>query len=196
MQFFNPIRITRWFLISTLVFVNAATTPAQTALASCTPGATLGNDTINCDGANETIVFDADANIGNDTLQDSGGTDTLNYSSTTNTSRHLTLDLGSNDLQTVVPGYHSLTILPGTIIENVTGGRGNDTIIGNSANNALNGGIGNDSLLAVPETTYSPAQPAMISTGLISTRRWVQIRLLKPPAVGPILSTSAVPQTM
>ncbi|WP_171900834.1 M10 family metallopeptidase C-terminal domain-containing protein, partial [Stappia indica] len=38
----------------------------------------------------------------------------------------------------------NLTIARGTIIENATGGNGNDTLIGNSANNILNGGLGDD----------------------------------------------------
>ena len=46
----------------------------------------------------------------------------------------------------VSPGFHTLTILPGTTIENATGGSGNDTLTGNAAANSLSGGNGNDTL--------------------------------------------------
>ncbi len=39
-----------------------------------------------------------------------------------------------------------ITVNYGTVIENATGGRGNDTITGNSADNVLRGGVGNDTL--------------------------------------------------
>ncbi len=43
----------------------------------------------------------------------------------------------------------TLTIAPGSIIENVFAGDGNDTIFGNDAANTLSGGRGNDTLVAV-----------------------------------------------
>ena len=82
-----------------------------------------GNDTLNGQAGDDALIggdgtdsytFDADGIIGADTLQDTSGTDTLNYSSTTTTARALTLDLGSNAAQVISPGFHTLTILPGT----------------------------------------------------------------------------------
>jgi serralysin len=40
----------------------------------------------------------------------------------------------------------TVTIGPQTIIENATGGSGNDVIVGNSSGNKLSGGSGNDAL--------------------------------------------------
>ena len=87
-------------------------------------------------------------------LWDAGGNDTIDIS---NFSTSCTIDLtpghysslryinhGTGD--NLYDGTNNLGIAFGTIIENATGGSGNDYIIGNDAANKLNGGGGNDTL--------------------------------------------------
>lgn len=96
------------------------------------------------------------------TIWDSGGTDTISYSGSLNAQIDLTaatLDYtptgggvisflynqpGVPAADEVKGGY---TIADGVIIENATGGSGNDVLIGNSATNVLTGNAGNDNLL-------------------------------------------------
>lgn len=97
------------------------------------------------------------------TIWDTGGNDTIAYGGTFNAQIDLTaatLDytptgggvlsflynprpLGANS--TLVRG--GFTIANGVVIENATGGSGNDTLIGNTAANALTGNAGNDTLM-------------------------------------------------
>ena len=97
------------------------------------------------------------------TLWDAGGTDSI---SVANFTRGCTIDLQQGHFskisiqsdppvgvnwQTRPPvstydGTDNLAIAYGSVIENATGGSGNDTLIGNSANNSLTGGAGNDTL--------------------------------------------------
>ena len=97
------------------------------------------------------------------TIWDTGGTDTIAYGGTFNAQIDLTaatLDysptgggvlsflynpqpLGPNS--TLVRGGY--TIANGVVIENATGGSGNDVLIGNTANNVLSGNAGNDTLM-------------------------------------------------
>jgi len=78
------------------------------------------------------------------TIIDNGGTDTLDYSGY---SANQTLDLRTEHYSSVAGLTGNLAIARGTVIENATGGSGNDTLIGNGAVNALAGNNGNDSLL-------------------------------------------------
>lgn len=97
------------------------------------------------------------------TIWDTGGTDTIAYGGTFNAQIDLTaatLDYtptGGGVLSflynpqplgptsTLVRGGY--TIANGVVIENATGGSGNDVLIGNAANNVLTGNDGNDNLL-------------------------------------------------
>lgn len=88
------------------------------------------------------------------TIWDAGGNDTLSYDGTA----AVTLDLRAATLQNAPGGggYVSTlsdrtgrggyTIANGVVIENATGGAGNDTITGNDANNVLTGNAGNDTI--------------------------------------------------
>lgn len=97
------------------------------------------------------------------TIWDSGGVDTISYGGTLNAQIDLTaatLDYSPtgggvisflhNDPLTAPPSAEikgGYTIANGVVIENATGGSGNDILIGNSANNVLTGNNGNDALL-------------------------------------------------
>jgi serralysin len=83
-------------------------------------------------------------------IWDNGGNDTIAYQG----SRDATIDLRAATLQYETGGGGSMSFATGifggftiantVVIENATGGEGNDTIIGNAANNVLTGNGGND----------------------------------------------------
>ena len=85
-------------------------------------------------------------------IWDAGGTDSIVYSG----ARNANIDLRAATLQYEEGGggrvsyaygiYGGFTIANSVVIENATGGSGNDTITGNSAANVLNGGAGADIL--------------------------------------------------
>lgn len=96
------------------------------------------------------------------TIWDTGGIDNISYGGALNAQIDLTaatLDYsptggGAISFLNNVPGTPTsgevkggYTIANGVVIENATGGSGNDILIGNSANNVLTGNGGNDSLL-------------------------------------------------
>ena len=95
------------------------------------------------------------AGQGYQSIWDTGGSDALVY----NGSRNVTLDLRAATLANAVGGggfvsyvtsgsiiYSGFTIANAVVIENATGGGGNDSLIGNLADNILNGGTGGDSM--------------------------------------------------
>jgi serralysin len=85
-------------------------------------------------------------------IWDAGGTDTIAHGG----NGHATIDLraatleyelGGGGFVSYVSGIHGgFTIANGVVIENATGGAGNDTLIGNDADNVLTGGPGADLL--------------------------------------------------
>ena len=94
-------------------------------------------------------------------IWDAGGIDTISVS---NFSTNCTIDLRSGHYSSILyinhgttanlyTGTNNLGIAFGAIIENATGGTGNDTLIGNSANNILNGGGGTNT--AVESGNYA-----------------------------------------
>jgi len=100
----------------------------------------------------------SDYSWGYQCIWDSGGTDTFYY----NGSNSCVIDLRAATLDTnqytsggVWSSYNfsnnkpnqGISIAYGVVIENATGGSGNDTLTGNSADNILNGGAGNDALV-------------------------------------------------
>ncbi|AXC49995.1 hypothetical protein DRW48_10090 [Paracoccus suum] len=76
-------------------------------------------------------------------IADSAGNDSLNFSGFTEAQR---IDLRPGAISNVMGGIGNMQIMPGSIIENATGGRGADLLIGNPAANRLNGGGGHDRL--------------------------------------------------
>jgi len=85
-------------------------------------------------------------------IWDTGGADSIVFSGTqaaTIDLRAATLlnEVGGGGFVSYVTGFHNgFTIANGVVIENATGGSGNDTLIGNGANNLLIGNAGTDSL--------------------------------------------------
>lgn len=77
------------------------------------------------------------------TIVDSGGRDTLNYNGFTDDQL---IDLNPETFSNVGSRIGNVSIARGTIIENATGGSGNDRIVGNLADNVLRGGNGDDTL--------------------------------------------------
>ena len=104
-------------------------------------------------GDNVYTIADTQAQAYYQTIWDTGGNDTIAYTGT----RDAQIDLLAATLDYsptgggVISFAHGVdggyTIANGVVIENATGGSGNDTLIGNSANNVLTGNAGNDTLL-------------------------------------------------
>ncbi|NOX73661.1 MAG: serine 3-dehydrogenase, partial [Alphaproteobacteria bacterium] len=88
------------------------------------------------------------------TIFDAGGIDLLNYSGT---AFNQVINLDAESMSSIYGMTNNVIIARGTVIENATGGSGDDVINGNSINNVLtggagmdilNGGVGNDRLVA------------------------------------------------
>jgi hypothetical protein len=87
-------------------------------------------------------------------IWDTGGTDTIAYTGKQNATidlRPATLVFGDpiagGAISQVAGIFGGYTIANGVVIENATGGSGNDTLTGNSADNILNGGAGDDTVV-------------------------------------------------
>jgi serralysin len=78
-------------------------------------------------------------------IWDGGGNDTIDVSGWSMTQM---INLGDGAFSNVGGGTGNLAIAYNAVIENATGGSGNDTIYGNSANNILLGNNGNDTFHA------------------------------------------------
>jgi serralysin len=106
---------------------------------------------------NTTYTFASGASY-HQTLWDGGGTDTIAYQSASGGLIDLNAGTGGGS-RLGVPIYvqngflqnlyqtDNIWIANGTVIENATGGSGNDTLIGNAYANVLNGGAGSDTLI-------------------------------------------------
>lgn len=116
------------------------------------------------------------------TIADAGGTDVLDASALAHPVRLDLREDARSDIGVVVTGSGvvngsesvvayaaTLSIAPGTVIENAIGSSFDDTITGNAADNVLTGGAGNDVLDGGPgidTAVYSgPAAAYAISTG-------------------------------
>jgi Ca2+-binding RTX toxin-like protein len=111
---------------------------------------------VHANAVGDTVYTLDDANAAGtfyQTIWDTGGSDTIRY----NGARDAHIDLLAATLDYTPTGggvvsyvddiYGGFTIANDVVIENATGGSGNDTLIGNSANNVLTGNAGNDTLL-------------------------------------------------
>lgn len=85
-------------------------------------------------------------------IWDGGGTDTIDWS---NQSSAAEINLNAGTWSKLGPSYYSkwpttedrtMMIAENVVIENATGGSGNDTLIGNTVSNVLTGGAGDDTL--------------------------------------------------
>ncbi|MEG4278683.1 S8 family serine peptidase, partial [Microcoleus sp. MON1_C1] len=121
-------------------------------------GATLrlyGDDLINDNTYIYTNEFASFSDATRKTLSDTdGGNDIINVAAITD---DVIVNLTPGSTSTVPGrdvtglnklGPQTLTIAPGSIIENAFAGEGNDSIVGNEAPNTLSGGRGNDTLVA------------------------------------------------
>jgi serralysin len=109
---------------------------------------TRTGDTVYGFGSNAGQVYNfADAIYAGDapalTIFDNGGRDTLDLSGY---AADQLINLNAETRSSVGGAINNIAIARGTVIENATGGSGNDTITGNAAANILNGGTGNDTL--------------------------------------------------
>ena len=108
--------------------------------------ANTGNNVYTLQGANAPGTF-------YQTIWDTGGTDTIAYAGTAAAQIDLlaaTLDYtptGGGAVSFVDNVWGGYTIANGVVIENATGGSGNDALLGNAAANTLTGNDGNDTLL-------------------------------------------------
>jgi serralysin len=86
-----------------------------------------------------------------ETIDDSGGTDTIVHKGKDKAVINLNVGAWSDLGKSIKFAYGStrdtVSIGPGTVIENATGGKGRDTLIGNDFANVLNGGKGKDVLI-------------------------------------------------
>ncbi|MEH2008445.1 calcium-binding protein, partial [Nostoc sp.] len=103
-----------------------------------------GNDKLQGLAGNDTYSFVANTALGTDTIIETttGGTDTINFSGTTVA---VNVNLGVTTSQTINSNL-KLILSANNVIENATGGTGNDNLTGNTLNNSLIGGEGNDTL--------------------------------------------------
>jgi len=102
------------------------------------------NNTLTGLDGNDTYSFVAKTALGTDTIIETitGGIDTLDFTGTTTA---INVNLGVSTLQTVNSNL-KLILSANNVIENATGGTGNDRITGNTLSNLLIGGSGNDIL--------------------------------------------------
>ncbi len=123
-------------------------------------------------------------------IWDTGGIDTIDVS---NFSTNCTIDLTSSHYSSILyinqgttsnlyTGSNNLGIAFGAIIENATGGSGNDTLIDNSANNVLNGGGGTNTAVesgnyAEHIITYNAANHQYTVTDKVANRDGVDTLL-------------------
>ncbi|RQP07762.1 MAG: peptidase [Paracoccus sp. BP8] len=77
------------------------------------------------------------------TIFDQGGVDMLDLATDTHNQR---ISLAPGTVSNAYGLVGNISIAPGTLIENLQAGRGNDVVIGNWTNNLLRGGPGNDTL--------------------------------------------------
>ncbi|MSU60792.1 MAG: LEPR-XLL domain-containing protein [Pedosphaera sp.] len=107
-----------------------------------------GDDNLAGGAGDDTYIFNADTSLFTTfgdgiTELNSGGTDTLDFSGTLHVG--VTVDLGTTNVQAVNSNLE-LALSGAGVIENLKGGRGNDTLIGNALVNKIEGLQGVDVL--------------------------------------------------
>ncbi|BBD58845.1 Na-Ca exchanger/integrin-beta4 [Nostoc sp. HK-01] len=125
-----------------------------------------GNNTLTGGDGNDTYSFTATSLLGTDRIVETttGGIDTIDFRGTTISSN---VNLGITTTQTVNSNL-KLTLSANNVIENATGGTGNDRLTGNALNNFLTGGNGNDQLqgLAGDDTLWGGLGDDMLTGGV------------------------------
>ncbi|MBE9219569.1 Calx-beta domain-containing protein [Dolichospermum flos-aquae] len=124
------------------------------------------NNTLTGLNGNDTYRFLANTALGTDTITETttGGIDNLDFTGTT---AAVNVNLGVATSQTVNSNL-KLILSANNVIENATGGTGNDRLTGNALNNTLNGGDGNDQLqgLGGNDTLWGGAGNDILNGGL------------------------------
>jgi len=131
-----------------------------------------GNNTLSGLNGNDTYSFFANTALGTDTITEgtTGGTDTLDFTVTT---VPVNVNLGVTTPQTVNNNL-KLVLSGNNVIENTTGGTGNDRLIGNTLNNILNGSNGNDQLqgLGGNDTLWGETGNDILTGGVGNDQLW------------------------
>jgi Ca2+-binding RTX toxin-like protein len=130
------------------------------------------NNTLSGLNGNDTYSFVANSALGTDTITETatGGTDTIDFTGTT---AALNVNLGVTTSRTVNSNL-KLILSANNVIENATGGTGNDRLTGNALNNTLNGGSGNDQLqgLGGNDTLWGGAGNDILNGGTGNDSLW------------------------
>ncbi|QLE55097.1 Calx-beta domain-containing protein [Nostoc sp. TCL26-01] len=123
------------------------------------------NNTLAGGDGNDTYAYVANTTLGTDTITETttGGIDTINFTGST---VGVKVNLGVTTSQTVNSNL-KLILSANNVIENATGGAGNDRLTGNSLNNILSGGSGNDQIqgLAGDDTLFGGAGDDILTGG-------------------------------
>ncbi|MBE9208688.1 M10 family metallopeptidase C-terminal domain-containing protein [Nostoc sp. LEGE 06077] len=124
-----------------------------------------GNNTLTGEDGNDTYLFSAITLLGTDRIVETttGGIDTIDFRGTTISSN---VNLGITTTQTINNNLN-LILSANNVIENATGGIGNDSLTGNALNNILSGGNGNDQLqgLAGDDTLWGGVGDDILTGG-------------------------------
>ncbi|WP_196803177.1 beta strand repeat-containing protein, partial [Dolichospermum circinale] len=130
------------------------------------------NNTLSGLNGNDTYSFVANSALGTDTITETatGGIDNLDFTGTT---AAVNVNLGVATSQTVNSNL-KLILSANNVIENATGGTGNDRLTGNALNNTLNGGSGNDQLqgLGGNDTLWGGAGNDILNGGTGNDSLW------------------------
>ncbi|MBD1212027.1 MAG: sodium:calcium exchanger [Dolichospermum circinale Clear-D4] len=130
------------------------------------------NNTLSGLDGNDTYRFLANTALGTDTITETttGGIDNLDFTGTT---AAVNVNLGITTSQTVNSNL-KLILSANNVIENATGGTGNDRLTGNALNNTLNGGSGNDQLqgLGGNDTLWGGAGNDILNGGTGNDSLW------------------------
>ena len=130
------------------------------------------NNTLTGLDGNDTYRFLANTALGTDTITETttGGIDNLDFTGTT---AAVNVNLGIATSQTVNSRL-KLILSANNVIENATGGTGNDRLTGNTLNNTLNGGSGNDQLqgLGGDDTLWGGAGNDILNGGIGNDSLW------------------------
>ncbi|WP_413171279.1 beta strand repeat-containing protein [Anabaena azotica] len=130
------------------------------------------NNVLTGGNGNDTYAFVANSALGTDTITETttGGTDTIDFTGTT---VGVNVNLGVTTSQTVNSNL-KLILSANNVIENATGGAGNDRLTGNTLNNTLSGGDGNDQLqgLAGDDSLQGGAGNDILNGGSSNDSLW------------------------
>jgi Ca2+-binding RTX toxin-like protein len=130
------------------------------------------NNTLTGLNGNDTYSFVANSALGIDTITETttGGIDTITFNGTTVA---VNVNLGVITSQTVNSNL-KLILSANNVIENATGGTGNDRLTGNTLNNILSGGDGNDQLqgLGGNDTLWGGAGNDILNGGIGNDSLW------------------------